>query len=378
MNLRLNKLLLFFIAVFVSQYVFAQKMFHCSIQFPSWINVKNVKIQFNDGIKTIPVSATFIKNKILISGKGYSKFVTLDITYPKNKTSDYYYEYFLKYGHSSIIFPQNDSLKNVFEKCELINAVDVTTTSEFNRLKLYAQKEINNIQQFSAKNENQFATNDSLNKLSFQKTIILLKKYLEFIEQNGNDYYYFWFYRLKVFPYLIGTEPLHLEEVFNEAFPERFKQSIEGKEIQKTFAGLINTKEGSLAPNFTTKGTKGEMISLKNYRGKYVLLQFWASWCQPCMAELPQIKEIYGTYSGKNFVLISISSDTDSSSFYKCINKNKMDWPQIFNSTNVINRYGNKAIPSVYLIDKEGKIIYSSWENNFETLDSLLSKDLSK
>lgn len=65
--------------------------------------------------------------------------------------------------------PQNGSVKNIFEKCKLINDVDVTATLEFKQLKLYGQKEISDVEQFSAKNENQFATNDSLNKFLFKR-----------------------------------------------------------------------------------------------------------------------------------------------------------------------------------------------------------------
>ena len=121
--------------------------------------------------------------------------------------------------------------------------------------------------------------------------------------------------------------------------------------------------KGAVAPDFTLNDPEGNPVSLSSLRGKYVLIDFWASWCQPCMMELPNVIEQYNTYKEKGFEIFGVSLDRDRDAWLSTIKAKHMDWIQGWDMENmdepgaVANLYGVSGIPHTVLIDKEGKII---------------------
>ncbi|ASU32972.1 TlpA disulfide reductase family protein [Mucilaginibacter xinganensis] len=122
---------------------------------------------------------------------------------------------------------------------------------------------------------------------------------------------------------------------------------------------------GSQAPDFLLTGTHGKLVKLSSFkRKKYVLLDFWASWCGPCRENTPEIKELYKKYQQKGFEVIVISLDYDRSRWLKVMEKEKLTiWPHTYagdlsTPKNFAREtYGVLEIPQLILIDKEGKII---------------------
>ncbi len=129
----------------------------------------------------------------------------------------------------------------------------------------------------------------------------------------------------------------------------------EGNKIQKELA------VGKTFPDFDEKDMDGKPLSVANFKGKIVLVDFWATWCGPCVAELPNVIATYGKYHDKGFEVIGISLDQEKDKLTGFIKEKKVPWAQYFDGkgwqSKLGQKYGINSIPATYLIDKEGKII---------------------
>ncbi|HVB03350.1 MAG TPA: TlpA disulfide reductase family protein [Chitinophagaceae bacterium] len=136
---------------------------------------------------------------------------------------------------------------------------------------------------------------------------------------------------------------------------------MEGKEIKNVLLGrIVATHNNVEAPDFETMDIYGHQLALSNERGKYVLINLWATWCGPCIAELPAIRRIRKQYPRSQLKIISVSCDRDSSAFAKAIKKYKMTWTQIYNDKNLIIKFGGvTSLPQLFLINEQGQIIYN-------------------
>ena len=124
---------------------------------------------------------------------------------------------------------------------------------------------------------------------------------------------------------------------------------------------LAAFSEGSDMPDFTLPDQNGKKIKLSDFRGKYVLIDFWASWCGPCMREMPNIVKLYKECKGKNFEILGVSLDSKKEAWLGAIKKNNMKWPQVSDlemwSTAPVKLCNVTAIPYTVLIDPQGKVV---------------------
>jgi peroxiredoxin len=132
-------------------------------------------------------------------------------------------------------------------------------------------------------------------------------------------------------------------------------------EIEKEAAAEAATAVGKEFTPFKETGTDGKEIDLAAYRGKVVLIDFWATWCGPCVDELPHVKAAYEKFHDKGFDIIGISLDKDGDKLAAFTKENSMAWPQFFDGKGWQNKlaqaYGIRSIPATYLLDREGKIV---------------------
>lgn len=114
---------------------------------------------------------------------------------------------------------------------------------------------------------------------------------------------------------------------------------------------------GQAAMDFHATDLNGQPLSIEQFRGKVVLLDFWATWCPPCIAEMPNVKRTYTKYKNQNFEIIGISLDRSMAPLKSYIEKEGITWPQYYDSSRrVSNMYQVRSIPSTFLIDGEGII----------------------
>jgi peroxiredoxin len=115
------------------------------------------------------------------------------------------------------------------------------------------------------------------------------------------------------------------------------------------------------APNFSLQTQNGKVIELSKLKGKVVLVNFWATWCPPCRAEIPDFIEVYNMYKSKGFEIVGIALDEDGwSKVAPYIEKIKMNYPVVLGSAKVVQQYGGiEAIPTTFIVDKNGYIAAS-------------------
>lgn len=164
-----------------------------------------------------------------------------------------------------------------------------------------------------------------------------------------------------------------------DAINLKYKSSLEGKLVTERLALVKKFALGKKAVEFTQMDDKGKLISLATVnKGKYVLIDFWASWCGPCRVEYPYLKKAYEKFKDKNFEIIGVSLDDKKTSWIEAIKSNGFDWIELCDlkgrQNEVAKAYGVAAIPQSFLLDPTGKIIAKNLrgEDLIEKLNSIL------
>lgn len=162
--------------------------------------------------------------------------------------------------------------------------------------------------------------------------------------------------------------------------PTWAKTSPDGKNIIAKIEGAKSAQLNTVANKFIQQSSTGEMISLDSFAGKYVLLDFWASWCAPCRKEHPNLIKTYEQFKNKNFQIISVSLDAEKESWLNAIAKDKITWTQISDlkgqNNDIAVQYGVQSVPANFLINPKGIIIDKNLtgEELYKKLNTLLDK----
>ena len=150
------------------------------------------------------------------------------------------------------------------------------------------------------------------------------------------------------------------QELLDKFTPE-LKNSSLGKSIQTTINSIKNTQPGSTAPSFSQANEKGKLINLSDFKGKYVLIDFWASWCGPCRVENPNLVATYHQFKDKNFTILGVSLDRTKENWLKAVVDDKLTWDQVsdlkYFDNEIAKIYAVKGIPTNILVNPDGKIV---------------------
>jgi peroxiredoxin len=150
--------------------------------------------------------------------------------------------------------------------------------------------------------------------------------------------------------------------------------------MQKSLEMAAKLAVGKTFSEFSVTGTDGKPLSTADYKGKVVLVDFWATWCGPCVAELPNVKAAYAKHHEHGFEIIGVSLDSDKDKLTEFQAKNGIAWRQYFDGKGWQNKlaqdYGIQSIPATFLLDGDGKIIGSNLRG--EALEAAVAKALKK
>ncbi len=157
-------------------------------------------------------------------------------------------------------------------------------------------------------------------------------------------------------------DPATAEPLYNQ-LSDANKNTYSGKSLKERIETAKKTAVGAMAMNFTQNDTLDKPVSLSDFKGKYVLVDFWASWCGPCRAENPNVVKAFNEYKDKNFTVLGVSLDQPGKkeAWLSAIHHDILTWTQVsdlkFWDNEVAKLYGIRAIPQNFLIDPSGKII---------------------
>lgn len=177
---------------------------------------------------------------------------------------------------------------------------------------------------------------------------------LRFVEQHPDSYFSL---------NLTGEQSNGDVPTFNrmlDLLSERMRKTPVYAGLKSMSAGFSMKKIGNAAKNFTLNTAEGTPVSLASYKGKYVLVDFWASWCGPCRAENPNVLRAYNQFKSRNFEVLSISVDAKKEEWIKAVKEDKLPWTQVLDlkgNNSTATAYAVTGIPDNVLVDPNGIII---------------------
>ncbi len=239
----------------------------------------------------------------------------------------------------------NDSLFNVGMNI----SKKIANEPQFEKLKLLQKK-----YQLEKDNDKKWEIKTEIHKYSTELRERAKRQKIKFIQKYPES-----FAAETIFHFMYLQLPLEEIKTIFEFFPEYKKNKGKLRIIHNEILSRERLQPGMTAPDFTIRDVKGEEVSLSTYRGKYVLLDFWASWCKPCRESFPHLKKAYAKYNDKGFEILGISIDSNHDSWKQAIKEDNIEWIHLIDNQDVGvgNLYAVHFVPSTYLINKEGIII---------------------
>ena len=277
--------------------------------------------------------------------------------------------YSLEVGDTHYLFVLKNGEKVEFETDFVKNANEYTVSGSDVSLKLKSLSDIRNkYEALSSEIEDEFANNvkanpdneESIRESSYAKFQAMLersgKETLEFALENQDNLAGFYAI-LSLDPSMYETQMIEYADVIRDKFPNNSTV----RSFVNHMAELKVLSVGQKAPDFESIDPDGKVVKLSDFKGKYTLLDFWASWCGPCRQENPNIVEQYEKYKDKGFTVFGVSLDDSRTAWLKGIKDDNLDWTHVSDlqrwNSEPAQLYKINAIPASFIIGPDGTIL---------------------
>ncbi len=198
-----------------------------------------------------------------------------------------------------------------------------------------------------------------------------LKSHIDSVEMNYIKTYPASVVSLRILTYKSGHMDGNSLKSAISLLDSSLQNAPEALKMKVYAADLLLSKEGTMAADFSLVTAKGKSFKLSDQRGKYVLIDFWASWCAPCRNALPEVARLYDKYKGENFELVGFSIDRSVDKWHQALQEENCKWPQVCDHTGKVAKlYAVSLIPLTVIIDPDGKILSRGLSKN-ELADKL-------
>lgn len=334
-------------------------------------NIKKVYLFQADSVRMNVIDSTILNDKSQFIFKRISQEAALY----KLQVGDAYFDFIAKNGDAIDFSTDWSDTTRTYEikgsddseKLKELNTINQKYNGQTSELIAAYQKEM----------QAKPAKGDSLNEAYVPRMNVILKAFgseiLKFMDQNKNS--------LAGFYAAYTLDPNEYEPQLI-AYAESIKDKFPGNPTVRSFINHMNAIKpvavGAQAPDFTLPGSNGKPVKLGDFKGKYLLIDFWASWCVPCRQENPNVVKAYNEYKNKGFTILGVSLDESEGAWKNAIKADGLDWTHAselkrFNGP-VVEQYQVQAIPTNFLLDKNGKIVAKNLRG--PALEEFLSKTL--
>lgn len=359
------------LTVFLFHAGYAQKKFSVTILLDSNIDSHNVYCQYYNGKNNMEVTDSFINNTSAIKGAFFSDKVTFTVSYRNNGLITYKEDFFIAEKPARITICYNGN--NEMRSCKnLVNALPILNevyNPLYNGLLQFRKKEAIAVSEFWENYGDKIGVNDSIRQQSIKLFKALNKRTSLFLKVHPRDYFSFWYFKNQItYPAIamMGNDRSYFKElivVFKNTFREKFANSFEGKALLKEMEIYANPplKEGVSAPVFEMKDIAGKLVKSGAHKSKFLLLNFWQTWCAPCIREIPSLIELKEKYNPGKLEIISINNEPNYNKVINFIKEHNMTWTNIWDKNDYFKYlFRVNAYPTMILIDNKGVIKYVS------------------
>lgn len=260
---------------------------------------------------------------------------------------------------------------------EALSAFDKTMGKHLGLLSLYSTH-YDSVSKMATTNAAERKVLDSLkvvDSVSYENTVREMKHYVSDLAEKNNSaaliiYAVSTFQQIAERYQMRGFNPTEVSAIVNKAIA-KFPDNTTLQEWKKAL------RPGK-APEFTLLDTSGKAVSLASFKGRYVLIDFWASWCKPCRMENPNIVKAYNQFRDKNFTILGVSLDDNKKAWMSAIQADSLAWNHVSDlrgwQSQVVAMYGVQGIPYNFLLDPDGNIIAEDIRGKdlFQSLEKLL------